>query len=370
MTRPPCHRRSRRWRSLPRSLLAIIALLAAGGAIAAGAQGARHDPALDFIDALPSYQPVERVAGTLRLWGHGSFKRDFMGNLVNAWIAEFGRQQPDVRFDYRMYGTASAVGALYTGAGDIALLGEEISPAAARAFLRAKGYAHTDIAIATGSVDVNYYDYAHMIFVHRDNPLAALSLPQLAAIFGAGERGGPAPIRHWDALGLGGVFAGQRIRPHGWKTDVDFALFFRERVLAASHRWNLDIAEHEHAQHADGSPYDHGQRIVDAVAADPFAIGISNLRYARPEVKALPLAWRDGEPAHAPTPANLIAQRYPLTRIIPAIVDRPPGQPLAPAVREFLRFLLSREGQAILVAESGYLPLGRAFIDAQRETLQ
>lgn len=359
----------RRRASLGPLVAALIALPLAARPAAAAPPAASPEIA-QAIGALAPYAPGERVAGALRLWGHGSFKRDFMGSLVNAWIAEFGRHQPGVRFDYRMYGTASAVGALYTGAGDIAILGEEISPAAARAFLRAKGYAHTAIAIATGSVDVNYHDYAHMIFVHRDNPLTALSLPQLAAIFGTGDRGGPAPIRHWDALGLGGTFAGRRIRPHGWKTDVDFALFFRERVLADSHRWNVDIAEYEHAQHADGRPYDHGQRIVDAVAADPFAIGISNVRYARPEVKALPLAWRDGGPAYAPVPANLIAQRYPLTRIIPAIVDRPPGQPLAPAVREFLRFLLSREGQAILVAESGYLPLGRAFVDAQQETLQ
>jgi phosphate transport system substrate-binding protein len=326
--------------------------------------------ATGFTASLPLYAPGQKVAGTISLWGHGSFKRDFMGNLVKSWIRQFQQHQPDVRFDYRMYGTASAVGALYTGAGDIAILGEEISPDAARAFLRAKGYAHTDISIATGSVDVNFFDYAHMVFVHKDNPIGKLSLTQLDAIFGAEHRRGPRNIRTWGELGLTGEWVGQRIQPHGWKTDVDFALFFRERVLEDSHRWNADIREYVHVTRPDGSQYDHGQQIVDALAQDRHGIAISNLRYATPGVKALALAWNDAGPWFEPTPANLISQDYPLVRIIPAIIDREPGKPIKPAVREFLRFVLSREGQQMLVAESGYLPLGRKILGEQRSKLE
>lgn len=128
-------------------------------------------PAVRFVDALPQYAPADKVSGTITLWGHGSFKHDFMGPLVNRWIVAFHNLQPDVQFVYKMYGTASAIGALYTGAGNLAILGEEISPEAALAFRRAKGYAPTGIPIATGSLDVNFFDYAHMIFVHRDNPI-------------------------------------------------------------------------------------------------------------------------------------------------------------------------------------------------------
>ncbi len=343
--------------------LSLDAAAASGGVPA-------DDPALAFVAALPAYVPEARVDGTIRVWGHGSFKRDFMGHLVHAWIDAFRAHQPGVRFDYRMYGTASAVGAVYSGAGDIAILGEEISPAAARAFLRAKGYAHTDIPIATGSVDVNFYDYAHMVFVHESNPIDAMSMAQLDAVFGAEHRRSLRNLRTWGELGLDGAWAAKRIQPYAWKTDVDFALFFRERILGDSHRWNPDTQEFVHATRADGSQYDHGQRILDALAADPHGIAISNVRYARPGVKMLRLSREDGGTAQAPTPAALIAQDYPLVRIIPAIVDRAPGEPLAAPVREFLRFVLSREGQSMLIAHSGYLPLSRDVIEVQKARLR
>jgi phosphate transport system substrate-binding protein len=269
-----------------------------------------------------------------------------------------------------MYGTASAIGALYTGAGNVALLGEEISPEAARAFRREKGYAPTGIEVATGSLDVNFFDYAHMVFVHRDNPVERLTLGELDAIFGTEHRRGTRDIRTWGEAGATGEWASKRIQPYGWKVDEDFALFFREAVLQDSHRWNVDIKEYVHVMRSDGTQYDHGQQILDALARDPSGIAISNVRYAVPGVKALALARDPTDGYYAPTIANLISQKYPLARIIPAYIDRPPGKPVEPAVREFLRFVLSRQGQQALLKESGYLPLGPEIIRAQLEKLR
>jgi len=350
------------------ALVWLMMLLA--GQVKADAMPADTDAAQQVISALPEYQSKTQVSGRIRLWGHGSFRHDFMRKLISAWMDEFHQFHPQVEFEYRMYGTASAVGAVYTGVGEIAILGEEISPAAARAFERARGYPHTDITIATGSLDVNFFDYAHMIFVHRDNPVERLSLRELDAIFGAEHRRSEHNIRRWGDLGLEGEWRDADIQPYGWKTDVDFALFFRERVLGNSHRWNPAMREYVHARHADGRQYDHGQRIIDALAADPHGIAISNLRYARDEVKVVPLAWEDHGPAVLPTDATLISQQYPLVRLIPAIVDKPPGMPLPAAVREFLRFVLSRSGQQIVVRESSYLPLSRQALARQREKLE
>lgn len=326
-------------------------------------------PETAFVDTLPVYVPQGQVSDTVRLWGHGSYRRNFMGNLLNRWITRFHELQPGVKFENRMYGTASAIGALSLGAGDIALLGEEISPAAALEFRRARGYAPTEFQVATGSLDVNFFDYAHMIFVHRDNPLARLSLAQLEAVFGTEGRMGSAPLRTWGDLGLTGEWADQPIQPYGWKVDEDFALFFRERVLGDSHRWNPAIREYVHVIRADGTQYDHGQQILDALAADRFGIAISNVRYAVPGVKTVALAWRPREAAVQADKATLIAQQYPLVRIIPAFIDRAPGQPVEPAVREFLRFMLSREGQQALVEETGYLPIDAAIIARQLREL-
>ncbi|MEA3003127.1 MAG: phosphate transport system substrate-binding protein [Sphingomonadales bacterium] len=345
-----------------RAALAIgLALAAAPAApVAAPSQFQPSPAARAAVAALPPYRAGRPVSGRIILWGHGSAKRDFVGALVRRWMAEFQRGQPGITLDYRMYGSASAIGALATGAGNLALLGEEISPDQARTFRRARGYAPTPIEIANGSVQTNYFDYAHMIFVNRANPIAKLNLRQLEALFGAEHRCTVRNIRSWGQLGLKGEWAGKPITPYAWKTDIDFALFFRERVLCGSHRWNPATREFMPIVRPDGAPYDHGQQIVDAVARDPGGIGISNLRYARPEVKALALAWSPRGPFVGADDASLIARQYPLVRIIPAYVDRPPGKPIEPAVAEFLRYVLSREGQTALAEESGYLPLSPA----------
>lgn len=345
-------------------------LLGFGLVLPALAAAAAVDPAVRFVAALPLYAPAEKVSGTIRLWGHGSPKHDFMGRLLDRWIDGFAPHQPGVKFENHMYGTASAIGALYTGAGDIAILGEEISPAAATAFARERHYAPTGIQIATGSLDVNFFDYAHMVFVRRDNPIKGLTLAQLDAVFGAEHRRGPRNIRTWGELGLTGAWADRRIQPYGWQVDVDFALFFRAAVLEDSHRWNTGLKEFAHQLRPDGTQYDHGQRILDALARDPAGIAISNVRYANPGVRALPLAREEGGPFYEPTKANLIAQTYPLVRVIPAFIDVPPGRPVDPAVREFLRYILSREGQQALLSDSGYLPLGPEIIRRQLEKLR
>jgi len=330
---------------------------------------AAGDPALDFVNALPTYVPRKQVKGTVSLWGHGSFKRDFVGPLVQTWTAGLRRQQPAIDFDCRMYGTASAIDALFTGAGNVALLGEEISPAAAKAFQRSKGYAPTGIQIATGSLDVDFFDYAHMIFVHQDNPLAGLDLAQLDAVFGAEHRRGSRNARVWGDLGLDGEWARAPIQPYGWKIDEDFALFFRGAVLEGSHRWNEVMLEYQHARRSDGSQYDRGQRILDALAQDRFGIAISNVRYATAQVRQVPLARQAGQRFVKASITTLISQEYPLVRIIPAFVDKRPDGHVDPAVREFLRYILSREGQSALVAHSAYLPLGERQIAAQLGSL-
>ena len=345
-------------RALMRAALLVLAVRSAGSI-------PPRSPETVFVDTLPAYAAQGQVTGTLRLWGHGSYRRNFMGKLLERWTTRFHELQPGVKFENRMYGTASAIAALSLGAGDIALLGEEISPAAAAEFRRARGYEPTEFQVATGSLDVNFFDYAHMIFVHRDNPLAQLDLAQLEAIFGTEGKRGARPVRTWGDLGVKGEWADRPIQPYGWKVDEDFALFFRERVLGDSHRWNPAIREYVHVNRADGTQYDHGQQILDALAVDRYGIAISNVRYAVPGVKTVALAWRPGEAAVQADKATLIAQRFPLVRIIPAFVDRAPGRPLDPAVREFLRFMLSREGQQALIEETGYLPISREIIERQ-----
>lgn len=351
--------------------LAILAALL--GLTAADPPKAAPSPAVaSTLGTLPHYVVGSLVSGTIRIWGHGSPTHDFVGDLVRRWFAEFHRGQPDVKLDYRMYGTASAIGALADGKATIAILGEEISPATERMFRRARGYAPTRIEIANGSVATNYFDYAHMIFVQRENPLTRLTVPQLERVFGAEHRCTPGGrnIRTWGELGVKGPQATHPITPYSWKTDVDFALFFRERVLCGSHRWNPATREYMPVTTPDGRVVQHGQLILEALARDPDGIAISSTVFANPGVKALPLAWDAQRGFVAATDATLIDRQYPLGRIIPAFVDRRPGTSIPPVERAFLRYILSREGQTALVEGSGYLPLNRATLMRERAKLQ
>jgi len=349
--------------------LLAAAALSCGAGLSAGGE-ATSDTPLAVAGSLPPYRAEQRVTGTLRLWGHGSPKHDFMGALVSHWMRDFQRQQPAVQLENRLYGTASAIGALYTGSGNLAILGEEISPAAAAAFNREKGYPPTCFTIATGSLDTNYFDYAHMIFVHKDNPIERLTLAQLEAIFGTEHHRGPGNLRSWGALGLGAEWAQAPIRPYGWRVDEDFALFFREAVLGGSHRWNPAIQEFVTRTRPDGSVYDRAQQILDALAHDRHGIAISNVAFANPQVKTVALAASDAGPFDRATPLTLITQRYPLTRLIPACVDRAPRRPIDPVVREFLRFILSRDGQLTLLKDSGYLPVDSKVLREQLERMR
>ena len=322
------------------------------------------------VASIPVYQPGPPASGVIRLWGHGSFTRPFMRLLVARWITGFHRFQPGVTIVEETYGTSSAIPALALGKGNLAILGEEILPEAVDTFERVKPYPPFGVDIATGSVDVRNFDYAQMFFVHKDNPLARLTLTQLDAIFGAEHRRGPTNIRTWGQLGLKGEWADKPITPYGWKTDDSFGFYLQMTLLAGSHRWNGALREFIHIPRVDGTIYDHGQQSLDALATDRYGIAVSNIRYAGPDVKPLAIAEREGAPYVEATAESLISGKYPLTRLIPAYLDRVPGQPVDPKLKEFLRYILSREGQQDIVDDGRYLPLSAESVAAQLKKLE
>jgi phosphate transport system substrate-binding protein len=328
------------------------------------------DPEHRALAGLPHYHPMQAVSGTIRLWGHGAPILDFMGMLVKSWEEGFQKFQPAVRFEYDMYGTASAMGALYAGKGDIAILGQEIYPFETEAFQRVKHYAPTEIEIATGSVDVRNFDFAIGVFVNKENPLARLTLQQINAIFAYHEGGKATNIETWGQLGLSGEWADKPIHLYGWYEADVFSTFVERAALHGSHRWRCGMKEYKHIHRPDGTIYDSGQQILDDLAKDPYGVALSNVRYLKGDaVKPLELARSAAGPYYAATKETLIDRQYPLGRIIPAEVDRKPGQPVDPAVREFLRYILSREGQEDIVRNGKYLPMQPEAAKREREKL-
>lgn len=318
-----------------------------------------------LVGRMAPYLPQVQVSGVIRLWGHGNAKLPWMRFLVTLWEQGFRKFQPGVHFDYQMHGTSSGVPSLFAGVGDIAILGEEILPEEVAAFAKVKHYPPLSVDILTGSVDVRNFDYAQQFFVHARNPLTHLTVTQLAAVFGTQRGSQPANIRTWGQLGLAGVWADRAITPYGWALDDSFATYLEQSLLGGGHAWNCALREFAHRYQSDGSVYDHGQQILDALARDRYGIAVSNIRYAGPDVKALAIGQQPGGPFYQATKENLVEHRYPFARRIPAVIDRAPGRAVDPKLREFLRYLLSRDGQSAVIEDGRYLPLAPDLIAAE-----
>ena len=317
------------------------------------------------VASFPHYVPQQQVSGVIRISGHGSAKIAWMRPLISMWEQGFQQFQPGIKLEYKMFGTSSAIPALWTGTADIALLGEEIDPVAVRTFERVKHYPPLGINVLTGSVDLRNIDYAQMIFVNSNNPLAHISMVELDGIFGEEHRRGTTNIRTWGQLGLKGEWASKPIAPYSWRIDDSFGIFLEAYLLEGSHRWNCALHEFSHIYSPDGTVYDHGQQILDALAKDRYGIAVSNIRYAGPNVKALAIGMTPAGPFIPVNKQTLIDQTYPLSRVIPAVIDRTPGMPVDPKIKEFLRYLLSREGQQVVLQDGKYLPLSASA--AQKE---
>ena len=329
------------------------AFLAASLCCAAVLAFAQSAPAV-----LPDYEPAQQVAGTLRLWGHGSRDRDFIGTLVKSWETGFRKRQPAVDFDTRLKGDKSAIGGLYTGAADLAIMERGLSAIEKDSYEQLFGRTDPfEVQVATGSLDQRNHAMALVIFVHKDNPLARLTLAELDAIFGADHRRGLENIRTWGALGLTGEWAAKPINAYGFGIAGDNSQYFQKAVMGGSQKWAGNLTEFGDARNADDSVAEAGQRIVDALARDRYGIAISHMAYRTPQVKALALAVASGGPYHEPTRENVARRKYPLAQAVSIYANGAPGQPLDPKVREYLRYVLSRDGQEDIRRDGGYLPL-------------
>jgi phosphate transport system substrate-binding protein len=321
---------------------------------------------------LPEYVPEQTVDGSLRIWGHGSYgaHTDFVEGLTRAWQEGFVRHQPGIRFDNRLHGTASAIGALYTGQGDLAFMGREIWEPEIAAFNEVRGYGPTGVDVLTGSFDVRNKGYAIAVFVHKDNPLDALTLAQLEAVYGVDRLRGHPLVRTWGDLGATGAWRDAPVHPYGLPIARGFADYFQDAVFKGARLWNPALREFADEAGSRGGDRDGGHKMLQAMASDPHAIGYAGMLYRHPDVKAIALAAEPGSVPVPPTLAGVASHAYPLTRLITMFVDRPPGQPLDPKVREFLRYILSREGQqAVLDHGHGYLPVPAAHAQRQRDKL-
>jgi phosphate transport system substrate-binding protein len=311
------------------------------------------------------YQPAQTISGTIRIWGD-----ECMSGVVDSWEQGFQKFQPLAKFETQLMGTATAMPSIYTGVADLALIGRETNTTDNDGFLHVLQYRPLRFELMTGSLDVPGKSYALAIFVHKDNPISKLTLAQLAVIFGCENKTDLGNIRAWGQLGLTGEWKDKPINLYTFDAETGTGLFFLHTVLADSRKMNWKhLKEFKDIRNPDGSTYESGQQIIDALKKDRFGLAVSSIRYVNSEVKPVALAAREGGQYYQATKDNLISRKYPLTRITYAFVNQPPGQPLDPKVKEFLRYVFSREGQAGVESDRGYLPLNQESLIEQLKKL-
>jgi len=204
------------------------------------------------------------------------------------------------------------------------------------AFEKRHGYKPTPVAVAIDALAV---------FVHKDNPIAGLTIEQTDAIFSSTRScGGPADIERWGQLGLEGSWAPRGIQLYGRNSVSGTYGYFKEHALCKG-----DFKNSVNEQPGSAS-------VVQSVSSSLNGIGYSGIGYTTSSVRAVPLSTSIDKPFVDATPENAINGTYPLARFLYVYVNKAPGKELDPITAQFLIMILSRQGQEVVVKD-GYIPL-------------
>jgi len=327
------------------------------------------------LDSLPPYTPESQVTGPIRIWGNDVLTR---GRLLEYWTAGFRRFQPGALLDFHLASSAVALPSLVTGVADIGI-GRHIMFMEQLGFERTYGYAPLELEALNGAYDVLGWNPAWVIVLNRNNPLSRLTVQQLDGIFGAERNGGwvgttwhpefargpDQNIRTWGQLGLTGAWRDRPIHVYSMPFQYDPSNTFDRLVIKGSDKWNERIQQFPQYVGPDGKLVIGAQVLVGEIGRDPLGIGWSALGYVTPATKAVAIALTAHDPFIAPTIEHVQDRSYYFHNTNYFYVNRAPGKPLEPKVREFLRYLLSREGQAAVVRDGKILPLTGPVVQEQ-----
>lgn len=335
---------------------------------------------------LAPYKAEGRVTGEIRNYGFG------FGGLLKIWEEGFRKHHPDATFKDVTITSDAAFPALVTGVTDLAPDGGEPAITEWLSFYETYGYHATDIVVASGTYDVDGRSPGIVVYVHPDNPIAHLTLEQLDGIFGAERTGGldnfkwdikrargPGQnIRTWGQLGLKDDWADKPIQTYG-HAPSGTTRFFQLRALANSAKWNPNYREYVETGSKMIADYDKQEQrgsirtMLNELSRDRYGIAwtvVPQVAQATGvRVKALALATKKGGPYVMASKETFQDRTYPLVRNLYFYVNRKPGTPMDPRQREFLRYVLSREGQEAIVSHGAYLPLPVAMVREQLRRL-
>ena len=313
--------------------------------------------------AVTNAQASARSDDAIRIWGHGHRGQDYIQTLLSAWQVGFQRSHLNVRFEDELDGDASAIGGLFTGMADLAVLDREASFIEVDAYQQGTGYDPFRIPVARGSVAIPHHAPALVVYVNRANPLSHLSLQQLDGIFDADHRLGKQRYKTWGDLGLTGDWAARPIQIYTYNLQSAEVQFLERAALSGSQKFSccLSLFQNKPGMTAE-------KQIAAALAKDKFGLTLSSL--PAPGLKAIELSWSDDTTPVLATGETITACTYPFARTIYIYANRRPKAPVPANVAAFLEYIVSPEGQAIVARSGGYLPLSKELVAKAKEALQ
>lgn len=283
------------------------------------------------VDAkLTTYERVGGVSGNLN-----SIGSDTLNNLMTLWAEGFRAIYPNVNIQIEGKGSSTAPPALIEGTAQFGPMSRAMKSTEIDQFEKKYGYKPTEIKVAIDALAV---------FVHKDNPIKALTMTQVDNIFSSTYKRGGKPMTTWGEVGLTGEWAQRPFSLYGRNSASGTYGFFKEHSLKGG-----DYKDTVKEQPGSSS-------VVQGIASDLGGVGYSGIGYAASGVRALPLAEKDGGKAYEPTLDNSLSGDYPLARFLYVYVNKKPGEGLDTLTQEFLRFVLSKAGQEVVVKD-GYFPL-------------
>ncbi|MGR8919932.1 MAG: PstS family phosphate ABC transporter substrate-binding protein [Gammaproteobacteria bacterium] len=295
--------------------------------------------ALDVDPDLAAYEKQSGVSGNLNSVGS-----DTLANLMTLWAESFKRFYPSVNIQIQAAGSSTAPPALTEGTSNLGPMSRKMKSNEIEAFEARHGYKPTAIPVAIDALAV---------YVHKDNPVEGLSIPQVDALFSATRNCGyESDVRTWGDLGLTAEWATRAVQLYGRNSVSGTYGYFKKTALCKG-----DFKDSVNEQPGSAS-------VVQGVTKSLNGIGYSGIGYRTSGVRALPLAKKHGGEMVAATPENALNGSYPLGRFLYVYVNKHPNKPLPPLETAFIRMVLSREGQEIVIKD-GYIPLPAKVADKQ-----
>lgn len=288
---------------------------------------------------LSVYQRASGVSGNI-----SSVGSDTLANLMTLWAEEFKRFYPNVNIQIQAAGSSTAPPALTEGTSNFGPMSRKMKSKEVEAFEKRFGYKPTPIKVAIDALAV---------YVHKDNPIEGMSIPQVDAIFSRNRKcGGDEDIVRWGKLGMSGAWTSRDIQIFGRNSVSGTYGYFKKKALCKG-----DYKANVNEQPGSAS-------VVQSVSASINGIGYSGIGYKTSGVKAVALTKKPGKPFIAATKENAANGTYPLSRYLYVYVNKHPNKALAPLEREFVKMILSKVGQEVVVKD-GYVPLSKKIAEKE-----